>query len=135
MPSSTFCKWGTIIQNESDDKIIEALSATSGNGKITPEINQFVRTQFHEIYPKNSYSYSKEIRRKIKEAFDVSVSGECLRPIFNAELKRHEADKPLLEESVLNNNNTSTPSQIEHSKEEDVSNYVCDAELFNANDH
>ena len=29
MPSSTFRKWGTIIQNESDDKIIKRILATN----------------------------------------------------------------------------------------------------------
>lgn len=104
IPSSTFRKWGYILQNKSDDEIIEALSATSGNGKITPEIDRFARASFQDIYPQNSYSYSKEIRRKIESAFHVSLSGESLRSIFKEELEYFKTKQP------VSNNDSKLPT-------------------------
>ncbi|MCK5020747.1 MAG: hypothetical protein KAS32_27245 [Candidatus Peribacteraceae bacterium] len=39
--------------------------------------------RFFKIYPNNHYSYSKEIREEIEKVFEITLSGEVLRPHFN----------------------------------------------------
>ena len=44
------------------------------------------------MYPENKYTYSSVIISKVKEIFDVPLSSETLRPIFNEE-KRALSEK------------------------------------------
>lgn len=85
---STFRRWGEVLNSGDDDEIVRVLSSSGGTKKITPEIDRFIREEFQQIYPHNSYSYSSAIRNKIKKIFKVELSGEAVRPIFNEEKAR-----------------------------------------------
>jgi hypothetical protein len=63
----------------------EAVKILSGEKthKLTPEIIQFAKVRFFNIYPyKNKYSYSKEIRNEINDVFELTLTSESLREYF-----------------------------------------------------
>jgi len=82
IPYSTMRRWGMIIQNGDAEEIVRMLAGSNGPRKLTPEVLRFVETRFHDIYPTNRKNYSQAIRQEIEEIFDVTLSGEALRPFF-----------------------------------------------------
>lgn len=85
---STFRPWGEVLNSGDDGEIIRILSSSGGTPKITAEIDRFIRSEFQRIYSENRYTYSSVIRDKIKKVFEIELTGESLRPIFNTE-KEH----------------------------------------------
>lgn len=79
-------RWGDALKSGDGETIIHALSGQGAPAKVTIEIKSFVTHRFKSIYPKNKYTYSKEIREEIFDVFQKDISAETLRPLFN-ELK------------------------------------------------
>lgn len=89
-------KWANAIQSGTDDEILELFEGRNHKSKMTHEVEGFVIYEFKRIYPKNKQSYSKEIRKSVKEVFGYDISSESLRPIFTKlrnELFPKEADE------------------------------------------
>jgi len=84
----TMKKWGDALKSEDPLKVLSAMRGRNTPKKLTTEIKAFVRHRFKRIYSENKYSYSSQIRDELKEIFEIEVSGECLRPIFN-EVKKN----------------------------------------------
>ena len=82
----TLKRWGDALKSGNLEKIYYALQGQGTPKKFTKEVEAFVRLIFNKIYPYNKYSYSSEIRKEIKEVFQVDISPETLRPVFK-ELK------------------------------------------------
>lgn len=82
----TIRKWGLALKSGDGEKLITALEGSKYPRKLSVEIQSFVVHQFNYIYPRNKYTYSKEIRDSIKDVFGIEISAESLRPIFK-ELK------------------------------------------------
>ncbi len=82
VPYSTLRRWGYALKSDDPDKLIQVLAGRQHPRKLTPEILGFTQQRFHDIYPEDRYTYSKRIREEILEVFDVSISGERLRPHF-----------------------------------------------------
>ena len=83
----TMKKWGDAIKSDDPLKVLSAMRGRNSPKKLTVEVMSFIRHRFTRVYEDNKYSYSLEIRKELKEIFDIEVSSECLRPIFN-ELKK-----------------------------------------------
>lgn len=87
----TMHRWGQALQAEDPQQLIQSLAGRGGQGKLSSEIRSFVAVRFATLYPENRHSYSKQIRDEIQRVFDVSLSGEALRPLFKqlkSELKQ-----------------------------------------------
>lgn len=76
-------RWGDALKSGDAQKLISILSGRQHPRKLTPEIINFSKTRFFSIYPENHYSYSKVIRQEILDIFDITISGETLRPYFS----------------------------------------------------
>ncbi len=82
VPYSTLKRWGDALKSGDTEKLIRVLAGRHHPRKLTSEILSFVQQRFNDIYPEDSYTYSKRIREEILEVFDESISGELLRPHF-----------------------------------------------------
>ena len=86
---NTIKRWGEALKTNDAVAIVAALSGQGAPKKLTVEIKSFVSCRFKSIYADNTYSYSKEIREEILEVFNVSISAEALRPLFNELKEKH----------------------------------------------
>lgn len=91
VPYSTLRRWAEALKSGDTEKLMRVLAGRQHPRKLTPEILSFVQQRFNDIYPKDIYTYSKQIREEIVEVFDVSISGERLRPYFSAWKQRLKA--------------------------------------------
>jgi hypothetical protein len=80
----TLQRWGQALLMPDAESSIQALRSRSEPRKLTVEVRKFAEIRFGVIYQRNRTSYSSQIRREIFETFGVSISPECLRPIFTA---------------------------------------------------
>lgn len=80
-------RWAEAIKTGDPETIVRALEGQGAAKKLNTEIRSFVIHRFKSIYAENKYSYSKEIREEILEVFNIEISAETLRPLFN-ELKK-----------------------------------------------
>lgn len=78
----TIKRWGDALKSGDPEKLYQALSGQGAQKKLTPEIISFVIHDFEHIYPRNKYSYSKEIRQDIKKIYKISISAETLRSLL-----------------------------------------------------
>lgn len=99
VPYSTLKRWGDALKSGDTEKLIQVLAGRQHPRKLTPEILSFTRQRFNDIYPEDSYTYSKRIREEILEVFDVSISGELLRPHFT-QWKQSIMIKPIIAEDA-----------------------------------
>ena len=76
----TMKRWADALLEGDPEKLVAALAGR--RGKITAEIEGFVRMRFASVYPEHPRDYSSRIRREIREVFGVALSGEALRPLF-----------------------------------------------------
>jgi len=79
---TTLRRWGDALKSGDSEKLISVLAGRQHPRKLTPDILKFTKTRFYAIYPENHYSYSKVICQEILHTFDVTISGESLRPYF-----------------------------------------------------
>ncbi len=80
-------RWSDALNTGDPEILVKALSGQGAHKKLNTEIKSFVTHSFKYIYKTNKYTYSKEIREDVKEVFNVELSREVLRPLFN-ELKK-----------------------------------------------
>jgi len=85
---STMRRWSEALLTGNIEIITAAISGPGAPQKVNSEIKRFVEVRFIEIYKTNKYSYSKIIRNEIETIYQITISSETLRPIFN-KLKKH----------------------------------------------
>jgi transposase len=79
----TYKRWGDAIRSGNEERIYIAFSGQGGkHKKLTPDIIAFITHDFGHVYKRNKYSYSKEIRKDIKEVFGKELSAELIRPLL-----------------------------------------------------
>jgi len=112
----TLQSWGKALLLDDKEEAVRILSGQKSR-KLTPEIIQFAKVRFFNIYPnKNCYSYSQEIRKEIKEVFGLTLSSESLRKYF----KNWKDEIYLIATDKLDESNLESHS-------------VCDCEVSNNN--
>lgn len=79
----TIKSWADALLSGDPERLVRVLEGRSAGRKLTTEVKAFVRFRFQAIYPENRATYSKQIREEILEVFDLSISSEALRPLFN----------------------------------------------------
>ena len=92
----TMKRWANALKEGNVQKLALILAGRSASRKLTNEIYCFARMRFEQVYAISHYGYSRIIRSEIKAIFDVSLSGETLRPLF----------KELREDSILKQQET-----------------------------
>ena len=99
----TYKHWGDAIKSGSEERIYWAISGRGQGGKkLKPEVVAFIVHTFGRVYPRNKYSYSKEIRQDVKDVLDVSISAESIRPLLG-KLKTAYQEKQGLSEAEKKN--------------------------------
>ena len=79
----TYKRWGDAIRSGDEERIYIAFSGQgSKHKKLTPDIIAFITHDFGQVYKRNKYSYSQEIRQDIKEVFGKELSAELIRPLL-----------------------------------------------------
>ena len=81
----TIRKWGNALKSNDYSLMESAFAGHEAKRKLTGAIESYVRIRFREIYRINQYNYSAVIRNEIAGYFQVDLSGETLRTIFNQE--------------------------------------------------
>lgn len=95
----TYKHWGDALKSGDEEKIYWAISGQGGGSKkLKPDIVAFIIHDFGYIYPRNKYSYSKEILQDIKDTFDLGLSAECIRPLLGKLKKAYNNKQSLSEE-------------------------------------
>ena len=104
----TISKWSKVLSSGNASLTAE-IFGFSNRGKITPEVRSYIKNKY--IFYKNNdeYAYRKKITGEMKDYFDITVTGEGIRPIFR------EADSEL--EAAKNNNTAETSFIFEKSEE------------------
>lgn len=98
----TYKRWGEALKSGDSERLYWALSGQGGGGKkLKPEILAFITHDFGHVYPRNRYSYSKEIREDVKDVYEVELSAECIRPLLG-KLKKTYQEKKSIYQSFLN---------------------------------
>ncbi len=80
IPRTTMQRWGDALKKGDPEYLIRVLSGSKYPRKLTKEVLSFAEIRFMDIYKRNRYSYSAEVRKEIKDVFHKSISGEALRP-------------------------------------------------------
>ena len=95
----TYKHWGDALKSGDEERLYWALSGQGGGSKkLKPDIVSFIIHDFGHVYPRNKYSYSKEIRQDIKDVCNVTLSGECIRPLLGKLKKAYQKKQNLSEE-------------------------------------
>ena len=104
----TLQRWGNALKSGDPEMLYQVLSGQGAQKKLTPEIVSLVIHDFDHVYPRNKYSYSKEIRQDIKKVYKISISSESLRPLlrdlkisFHKEMGLNEETKKKIYKSYL----------------------------------
>jgi transposase len=79
----TLKRWGDALKSGDPQLLVQALSGQGTHKKLTKEIESYISHRFASVYPINKYSYSSELRAEIKKVFQLEISQETLRPLFN----------------------------------------------------
>jgi transposase len=80
----TMARWGEALLMPDAESSLRGLRSRSEPRKLTPEVRRFAEVRFEFIYPRNRYTYSREIRDEIRETFGVEIASSTLRPVFRA---------------------------------------------------
>ena len=95
----TYKHWGDALKSGDEERIYWALSGQGGGRKkLKPDIVAFIIHDFGHVYPRNKHSYSKEIRQDVKDVCNVTLSGECIRPLLGKLKKAYQKKQNLSEE-------------------------------------
>lgn len=95
----TYKHWGDALKSGDEEKLYWALSGQGGGSKkLKPDIVAFIIHDFGHVYRRNKYSYSKEIRQDVKDVCNVTLSGECIRPLLGKLKKAYHEKQNLSEE-------------------------------------
>ena len=106
--------WSDALHSGNGDRIERVLLNPGSNRKVSKTIEQFIRVRFKYLYRKEKYRYSSVIRSEIKEIYDVELSAETLRPLFQelkAEFLKEQSKGPTDHED--SDNNTGSEEQQE----------------------
>ncbi len=87
---TTLRRWGLALLSGDMERIRSAFSGQGAERKVTPEIEDYVRDRFHELYGHNR-NYNQMIREEVKKYFKTEVSAERLRWIFAEEREKLRA--------------------------------------------
>lgn len=99
----TYKHWGDALKSGDEERIYYALSGQGGGSKkLKPDIVAFIIHDFSHVYPRNQYSYSKEIREDIKDIYNLELSAECVRPLLGKLKKAYSKNQSLSEEEKKN---------------------------------
>ncbi len=91
---------GRCFKSGDEEKLYWALSGQGGGSKkLKPNIVSFIIHDFGHVYPRNKYSYSKEIRQDVKDVCNVTLSGECIRPLLGKLKKTYHEKQNLSAEA------------------------------------
>ena len=97
---TTLRRWGLALLSGDMERIRRAFSGQGAERKVTPEIEDYVRNRFHELYG-DYRNYNQMIQGEVKKHFKTEVSGERLRWIFVEEReKRAKAQEAFIQETV-----------------------------------
>lgn len=77
----TISKWATILNGGDSGEIAVAFGFTY-RGKITPEIQSYIKNRYLYFLKIGKSDYRKTILTELKEYFDLTVTGEGIRPYF-----------------------------------------------------
>jgi len=88
---TTLRRWGQALKSGDPDRLRDALSGQGPPRKVTPQIERYVRREYRRLYG-NCRDYRIRIRQYVAEIFQVCLSGERLRWIFNEERQRIAAE-------------------------------------------
>lgn len=95
----TYKHWGDALKSGDEERIYYALSGQGGGSKkLKPDIVAFIIHDFGHVYPRNKYSYSKEIREDIKDIYNIELSAESIRPLLGELKKTYNKKQKLSEE-------------------------------------
>lgn len=92
----TILKWSRALKSGSAEKLTRALAGREVNRKLTRPLREYVRIRFAYVYADDKRSYSRTLRREMKEIFGAELSAETLRPLLTqlrAEWKAKEAGR------------------------------------------
>lgn len=95
----TYKHWGDALKSGDEERIYYALSGQGGGSKkLKPDIVAFIIHDFGHVFPRNKYSYSKEIREDIKDIYNLELSAECIRLLLGKLKKAYVKNQGLSEE-------------------------------------
>lgn len=80
---TTMKRWGDALASGDAKRLVRALAGPGAPRKLTREVVAFVELRFRDIWAQTHYDYSARMRREIQSVFDVEISAETLRPLFN----------------------------------------------------
>jgi transposase len=80
---TTMKRWGDALVSGDAKRLVRALAGPGAPRKLTREVVAFVELRFRDIWAQTHYDYSARMRREIRSVFDVEISTETLRPLFN----------------------------------------------------
>ncbi len=94
---TTIKRWADALVSGDPQRLVRALAGPGPKRKLTDEVSAFVEMRFSQIYAKNRYTYSRQIRSEIKQVFGCEISSETLRPLLGrlkAQLKDKNPNEP-----------------------------------------
>jgi transposase len=97
----TLKRWGDALKSGDPDILVQALGGQGTHKKLTKEIEGYISHRFASIYSTNKYTYSSELRTEIKKVFQLEISPETLRPLFNKLKEQYYQSKQCVEKKTL----------------------------------
>jgi transposase len=89
---TTIKRWADALVSGDPQRLVQALAGPGPKRKLTEEVRAFVEMRFGQIYAKDRYTYSRQIRTEIRQVFRREISSETLRPLLGR-LKAQLNDK------------------------------------------
>lgn len=86
----TISKWARILNTGDSPRIAEAFGFNH-RGKITPDIQSYIKRRYLSLLDEGEYAYSRKILAELKEYFDLSVTGSGIRPYLREADQEREA--------------------------------------------
>lgn len=111
----TVKNWSDALLSGNGDRIERILLNPASNRKVSKTIEQFIRVRFKHLYRKEKYRYSSVIRSEIKEIYEVELSAETLRPLFQelkAEFLKEQSKDQTDHKDSDNNIGSEKPEQV-----------------------
>lgn len=121
----TMQKWGKALHLDDVEEAVKILSGRR-NQKITIEIRSFAEVRYSLIYPRNKYSYSREILNDIYEVYGVHISAESLRQIISTYKKRLASESDERDSSLSSDSSKDEDSDESEEDEEPIELGSCD---------
>ena len=126
IPLSTIRRWGDALLTGDPLIIHNAFSGQGATKKITPEVAEYIRDRFNEIYEYEKYRYSSIILLGIEKIFGIKLTSEAIRPIINDEKKKFNNSNSPSEASIK--------SDIKESPNSILNTNNCCEDLQNINE-